>query len=90
MLLPRAGKGHLQIDLLIKEPCHQSLRSAACHKIDGKYNIYENEGGKYMQGSNDGLGAGDGDVQFIIWVEFLVFRTLTLKSLQSLHLMPLC
>lgn len=90
MLLPREGKGRLQIDLLIKEPCHQSLCSATCHKIDGKYNIYENEGGKYMQGSNDGLGAGDGTVQFIIWVKFLIFRTLTLKSLQSLHLMPLC
>lgn len=68
----------------------QSLCSATCHKIDGKYNIYENEEGKYMQGSNDGVGAGDGAVQFIIWVEFLIFRTLTLKSLQSLCLMPLC
>lgn len=43
-----------------------------------------------MQGSNDGLGAGDRAVQFIIWVEFLIFRTLTLKSLQSLCLMSLC
>jgi hypothetical protein len=66
----------------------QSLCSATCHMIDGKYNIYENEGGKYMQASNDGFGAGDEAVQFIIWVKFLIFRTLTLKSPQSLFNAP--
>jgi len=41
-----------------------------------------------MQGSNDGLGAGDEAEQFIIWVKFLIFRTLTRKSLPSLFNAP--
>lgn len=34
----------------------QSPCSAICHKIDGKYNIYENEGGKHVQNFNGGTG----------------------------------
>lgn len=41
-----------------------------------------------MQGSNDGLGAGDEAEQFIIWVKFLIFRTLTRKSRPSLFNAP--
>lgn len=31
--------------------------SITCHKIDGKYNIYENEGGKHMQSFSDRAGS---------------------------------
>lgn len=78
----RAGKDHLRIDLQSENHVTQSPCSATCHKIDGKYNTYENEGEKCMQSLGAGAGAGNDVVQYIISSEFLIFRTLTLKLLQ--------